>query len=870
MPAKENDYVRTLLIAAGVLACLMLLLVLASPPRARYVSEPPLPKLVTHVQPTPTRAVQQARLSSHEADAEPNGGLSESSSGDAAGEQIHRQANRVSSLEQQGHAVVAELAQPQASAPPPAVDLPVMTPTPSAAASLPNAGSSVPTNSFEEWRAALRSIRGGSSPTAQPTASAPTGSAPPIAVPKGFSQGAAPTPSPTPNVWQRARNIPSNLIQTPYPIQSNYTGGVGTDAGLPPTDAGSVKFWNSPLNTLSRPATAGGAFPYTNAPNETPPPVASGGAGLQETPGFNVSSVAPSPQPTSTGVRDRDEGKQGVDSVSQPTPAQHAPTPAPTPELEVSAEKVTRLRSAEPTPKAIVAETPRVVAAAVSPQILPAKLADASIEIARRDDGATTTEFTVRKGRAQVTFSNVPAALVRAEAPTSIAAGQGTSALANEASATRPSSGTQSEAAPEATKQTSPETAGETRVERGVERLAQATPRSPLERRLFSRALAASVGDTVLTAEDIQRRIHAMEILRGVNLNEDQRLEAEGMIIQQWVEKTAIAAEAQRQGLTVTDEEVQERLEKVKARLGQNWPEAMRQAGFTEAEIEEETRKTLLMEKFIETAFAQLFPEQEIRKVYESNPERFQPSRRLHVYEIFKRKQGAPNGLIERQMQEIRRRLLAGEDFSEIARKESESPTRDKGGDLGWIDSSSPIAPRQAAALAEVQVGQITEVIELTDGYQILKLAEVQEPRPGYEGARELVVAQLKDYVIGLAYETALRHFTVKVRNKEQRPRPNVQELQLQGAKQPPTQAPKQRDEGPKAAADKKVTNPTAVTSPERGASATSGRGEGQEVRPAAPSGQAATKPTPQAGGEQSKSSNPFSKIFRRSSKQPQ
>ncbi|MCX7964134.1 MAG: peptidylprolyl isomerase [Candidatus Sumerlaea chitinivorans] len=869
MPAKENDYLRTLLIAAGVVACLMLLLVLASPPRARYVAEPPLPKFVSHLQSTPTQAVQQARLSSHEADAEPNGGLSESSRGDAAGEQIHRQANRVSSVEQQGHSVVAELPQPQVPAPPPAVDLPVMAPTPSAAAPTPNAGSSMPPNSFEEWRAALRSIRGGSAPVAQPTASAPTGSAPPIAVPKGFSQGAAPTPSPTPNVWQRARNIPSNLIQTPYPIQSNYTGGVGTDAGMPPTDAGSIKFWNSPLNTLSRPATAGGASPYTNAPNETPPPVASEGVGLQETPRFNVASLAPSPQPTTTGVRDRDEGRQGVDSGAQPTPAQPTPTAAPTPELEISAEKVTRLRSAEPTPQPIAAETPRMLAA-VSPQILPAKLADASIEIARRDGGTTTTEFTVRKGRAQVTFSNVPAALVRTEAPTSIAAAQGTSALANEASSMRPSSGTQSDAAPKATKQTPTDNAGETSVERGVERLAQATPRSPLERRLFSRALAASVGDTVLTAEDIQRRIHAMEILRGVNLNEDQRLEAEGMIIQQWVEKTAIAAEAQRQGLTVTDEEVQERLEKVKARLGQNWPEAMRQAGFTEAEIEEETRKTLLMEKFIETAFAQLFPEQEIRKVYESNPERFQPSRRLHVYEIFKRKQGAPNGLIERQMQEIRRRLLAGEDFGEIARKESESPTRDKGGDLGWIDSSSPIAPRQAAALAEVQVGQITEVIELTDGYQILKLAEVQEPRPGYEGARELVVAQLKDYVIGLAYETALRHFTVKVRNKEQRPRPNVQELQLQGAKQTPTPTTKQRDEGPKADEDKKVPNPAAGTSPERVASATSGRGEGQEVRPAAPSGQAATKPTPQAGGEQSKSLNPFSKIFRRSSKQPQ
>jgi hypothetical protein len=121
-------------------------------------------------------------------------------------------------------------------------------------------------------------------------------------------------------------------------------------------------------------------------------------------------------------------------------------------------------------------------------------------------------------------------------------------------------------------------------------------------------------------------------------------------------------------------------------------------------------------------------------------------------------------------MQRIRQQLASGADFAALAQRESESSSRDRGGDMGWIDSSTPISRAQVEALTNLKPGQVSGVVELGDGYQILKLAGVEEPKPGFDGARETVVAHLRQYVIASSYETAKQHMLVKVGNRVQEP----------------------------------------------------------------------------------------------------
>jgi parvulin-like peptidyl-prolyl isomerase len=80
--------------------------------------------------------------------------------------------------------------------------------------------------------------------------------------------------------------------------------------------------------------------------------------------------------------------------------------------------------------------------------------------------------------------------------------------------------------------------------------------------------------------------------------------------------------------------------------------------------------------------------------------------------------------------EEVRQRLLNGEDFAEVARQESKDPgSKDKGGDLGWFGSGVMNLPFELAAFAQ-DVGAIGEIVESRNGQHIIQVLEKSDNRP--------------------------------------------------------------------------------------------------------------------------------------------
>jgi peptidyl-prolyl cis-trans isomerase SurA len=79
------------------------------------------------------------------------------------------------------------------------------------------------------------------------------------------------------------------------------------------------------------------------------------------------------------------------------------------------------------------------------------------------------------------------------------------------------------------------------------------------------------------------------------------------------------------------------------------------------------------------------------------------------------------NALKRKQAEDICRRLLAGERFNELARRISEGHKAAEGGYLGWIDPESR-RHELADAIADLDAGEISDVISAGDDYYILKV----------------------------------------------------------------------------------------------------------------------------------------------------
>ncbi len=82
------------------------------------------------------------------------------------------------------------------------------------------------------------------------------------------------------------------------------------------------------------------------------------------------------------------------------------------------------------------------------------------------------------------------------------------------------------------------------------------------------------------------------------------------------------------------------------------------------------------------------------------------------------------------KLNEIRQKALAGEDFSELAKKYSEEPgANERAGKLGWFSVFQMVYPFETAAYT-TQVGEISEIVRTSFGYHIIKINDkrVKEP----------------------------------------------------------------------------------------------------------------------------------------------
>lgn len=118
----------------------------------------------------------------------------------------------------------------------------------------------------------------------------------------------------------------------------------------------------------------------------------------------------------------------------------------------------------------------------------------------------------------------------------------------------------------------------------------------------------------------------------------------------------------------------------------------------------------------------------EIRQWYDRNRSRLErPGRaKVSVVEILRQISPADSQASLARAQEVRARILAGEDFAEVARMESaDSLSAVQGGDLGR-EALSAYVPEFAEAARQLPVGQVSEPVLSQFGYHLIRVDERQ------------------------------------------------------------------------------------------------------------------------------------------------
>jgi parvulin-like peptidyl-prolyl isomerase len=127
--------------------------------------------------------------------------------------------------------------------------------------------------------------------------------------------------------------------------------------------------------------------------------------------------------------------------------------------------------------------------------------------------------------------------------------------------------------------------------------------------------------------------------------------------------------------------------------------------------------------------------EEEVRTYYENNKREFTTPAEVTVREILIALPTSDKGINVAQdddarakAEDIRKRLLAGEPFPRLAGELSDSGSKANGGLIGPLKLGD-LEGRLQKVLSPIQVGQVTEVVQTSRGYQIFRMETRSEEK---------------------------------------------------------------------------------------------------------------------------------------------
>ena len=133
----------------------------------------------------------------------------------------------------------------------------------------------------------------------------------------------------------------------------------------------------------------------------------------------------------------------------------------------------------------------------------------------------------------------------------------------------------------------------------------------------------------------------------------------------------------------------------------------------------------------------------DLHAAYEKSRSRLEVPEKRHARHILIT--GKDDAAALAQAQQVLAQAKAGKDFGDLAKQYSQDPGSAKnGGDLGWAERSSFVAPF-ADALFGMHVGEIKGPVKTQFGYHIIRLDEIQPGKSkSFEEARADLEAQLR------------------------------------------------------------------------------------------------------------------------------
>jgi len=231
--------------------------------------------------------------------------------------------------------------------------------------------------------------------------------------------------------------------------------------------------------------------------------------------------------------------------------------------------------------------------------------------------------------------------------------------------------------------------------------------------------------------KDIQQRMTEFKDQLPTENVENARVEIRKALIDEFIIRSLLNSEVTRSKLTASEKEINEILNSMKTQLpaGMTLDELFKKNNIDVSAMREEIGLNVRINKLItaEMGNKAKITDKEVTDFYKKNQDQFKQPESVHARHILVAKTSGDTSKItsgkRAKAEELRKRLVDGADFADLAAKNSDCPSKKNGGDLGFFARGQMVKPFEDAAFTQ-QTNVIGPVVETDFGFHIIQVLE--------------------------------------------------------------------------------------------------------------------------------------------------
>jgi len=251
-----------------------------------------------------------------------------------------------------------------------------------------------------------------------------------------------------------------------------------------------------------------------------------------------------------------------------------------------------------------------------------------------------------------------------------------------------------------------------------------------------ARKVAARVNGEPIYEDQLKPEVEkSLAVFRRYGMrkeNPDLVRQQQAKVLDKVIGDVLINQESKKRTIENIDEKVEQRIKDLEKKFGagEGMERYLKIRKITLDQLRESLKPRVRVDEYLKEqgVLDPEIPEERIRKMYDEDPQSFSSKESVRVSQILIAvdPHAGPEGREQarQKAEQIRKGILAGKDFAEMAKKHSNSKSASAGGDLGRPIKKGDLPPELEKVAFALEEGAVSEPVEEKFGWHILKVSE--------------------------------------------------------------------------------------------------------------------------------------------------